>query len=278
MSAAYYVHMQRYVLEELKGDDWRDRLGAFMKLRGSKRCATKPTKTIRISADNILTDTSKFREVVRDAYGYMASLSVNDGIAYRESELSRLDERIHVRYVRTKHGEEFHFEAKEPFELKMHVSLPKEKFRSLIGQGLPTSLEPGQLTIEGSPLWEKFASEPSVAQLKQDRKGIISIIRVDATGMPISRIDHIHCKIEGGFDEWRVTTPLPGNLGSITFALDLDAMRKHPMVSARRCAPLSVGEVICLRSKASRLKTSNCSITWPNSSVRSRMTTGSGSS
>jgi hypothetical protein len=229
---AYYVHIQRYVHESLKDDDWRGRLAAFKKARENKRAPSKPTKTIKICASNILTDTPAFREAVRDASGYMASLSVNDGIAYREDTLRRLDERIDVRYVRTKDGEQFHFEAREPVEVTMRVTLPKAKFRSLIGRGLPTSIEPGQLIIEGSPLWSKIASEATMAQLKHERKGVINIVRLDPSGEPTSRIDHLHSKIEGGLDEWRIMTPLPGNLGSLTFALDLEAMRKHPAVSA----------------------------------------------
>ena len=105
--AAYYVHMQRYIVEELKGDHWRDRLTAFKEARDGRRAATKPTKTIKICARNVLADIAAFRDAVRDATGYMASLSVKDGIAYREDALRRLDERLEVTYTRTKDGEQF---------------------------------------------------------------------------------------------------------------------------------------------------------------------------
>jgi hypothetical protein len=230
--AAYYVHMQRYVLEELKGDHWRDRLSAFKAARDGKRAATKPTKTIHISASNVLADTAAFRDAVRDASGYMASLSVKDGIAYQEDALRRLDERLDVRYIRTKDGEQFHIEARQPVELTMHVNLPRKKFKDLFGRGLVTSLGPGQLIVEGSPLWAKIASETTAAQLKQERRAAINIIRLDAAGAPAGHIDHLHCQVEGGSDEWRFTTQLPGNLVTIGFNLDLDAMRKHPVGSA----------------------------------------------
>ena len=82
--AAYYVHIQRYVTEELKSDDWRERLREYKEARAEKRPRTKPTKTIRVPVANVLSDTSKFKDAVRDAHGYMTSLAVEPGIAYRE--------------------------------------------------------------------------------------------------------------------------------------------------------------------------------------------------
>jgi hypothetical protein len=202
------------VLEELKGDNWRDRLTAFKEAREGKRAATKPTKTIKICAGNVLADTAAFRDAVRDAAGYMASLSVKAGIAYREDALRRLDERLEVTYMWTKDGEQFHIEAREPVELTMRVTLPRKKFDDLFGHRLLTSLDPGQLIFEGSPLWEKIASETTAAQFKQERRAAINIIRLDASGAPAGRVDHLHCKVEGGFDEWRFTTQLPRRIHS----------------------------------------------------------------
>ena len=121
---AYYVHVQRYVLEELKGDDWQDRLRAYNEASG-RAIEDEPTKTIQVPIKNILSDTATFRDVVREAKGYMESRSVEPGIAYREAALTQLDERFKVTYVRNKDGEHFQIDAKEPVQMKLQASSQK---------------------------------------------------------------------------------------------------------------------------------------------------------
>jgi hypothetical protein len=53
-------------------------------------------------------------------------------------------------------------------------------------------------------------------------------VRLNASGSPIARIDHLHCKIEAGFNEWRINTSLPGDLVTLGFTVDLEAMRNRP--------------------------------------------------
>src|SRR4051794_20668768 len=77
---ASYVHVQRYVIENLPGDGWRDRLLRYHAARERGESKSAPTKTIRLPGANALADTEKFKDAVRDAKGYMASLSVNEGI------------------------------------------------------------------------------------------------------------------------------------------------------------------------------------------------------
>ena len=92
---------------------------------------------------------------------------------------------------------------------------------------------PGELTLEGSPLWEKLASESKGINSSRSAEGVINIVRLNADGSPTARIDYLHCKIEGGFDEWRISTSIPGNLVTLGFSLDIKAMREHPTGSTR---------------------------------------------
>jgi len=225
---AYHVHVQRYVLEELKSDDWQDRLRAHNEARGRQRSKRAPTKTIRVPVKNILSDTSTFRDAVRDAKGYMASLLVDLGIIYREAIFAQLDERFKVTYVRGRDGEHFQIDAKEPVEMKMQGKLPKKKCDEMFGRGLPVNLDPGEMTIQGSPLWEKIASESKAIHIKQERQGFINIIRLDETGKPIARLEYLVADIEGGFDEWRFKVDLPNKLFKIEFNLDFGAIRDNP--------------------------------------------------
>ena len=222
---AYYIHIQRYVLEELRGDDWRERLRTFSGARQSGCSGSMPTKTIRIPIKSILSDTEAFKGVVRDAKGFMASLSVKEGIAYSEQALQRLDERFKVTFIKGKDGECFQLEAREPVEWKLRADLTKEKFDTLFGKGLPIDLQPGEITIQGSPLLEKINSEGKSFQIRQEPRGFLNILRLDGTGQAIARLEYLPCEIEGGHDEWRFNGRFPHDLVKIGFDLDLTALR-----------------------------------------------------
>ncbi len=225
--AAYYVHIQRYVTEDLNDDDWRDRLRAYKVARQRKQARTKPTKTIRVPISNVLSDTATFKEAVHDANGFMASLSVEQGIAFRERSLATLDERFEVTYLKNKNRVGFQIDAKEPVELKLGGKISKNKLDDLFLRGVPVSFDPGELTVQGSPLWQKIASEATWAHLRYERKGFINIVRLDTTDKPVARIDYLHCDVEGGQNEWRFKVHLPSDLATLEFSLDLNAMRAN---------------------------------------------------
>lgn len=224
---AYYVHVQRYVLEELRSDDWRGRLRTFSVARQSGCSGSMPTKTIRIPIKNILSDTEAFKGVVRDAKGFMASLSVKEGIAYSEQALQRLDERFKVTFIKGKDGERFQLDARETVEWNLRAELTKEKFHALFGKGLPIELQPGEITIQGSPLLEKINTEGKSFQIKQELPGFLNILRLDEAGQTIARLEYLPCEIEGGRDEWRFNGRFPHDLVKIGFDLDLAAIRDN---------------------------------------------------
>ena len=225
---AYYVHVQRYVLEELKGDDWRERLGGYKASRRSGDSVTPPTKTIRVPSKNVLSDTEEFKGVVRDGKGFMASLSVKEGIAYSEQALHRLDDRFRVTFIKSKDGECFQLDARETVEWKLRAEMTKEKFDTLFGKGLPIELQPGEITIEGSPLLERINTEGKYFQIKQEHRGFLNVLRLDGTGQTIARLEYLDCDIEGGRDEWRIKGRFPHDLIAIGFNLDLAAIRDEP--------------------------------------------------
>jgi hypothetical protein len=218
---AYYTHIQRYIVDNLSGDGWRNRLHEYhvARERGDFRC--QPTKTIRVPIENILGDSERFKQVVEDARRYMASLGVDEGIAYQEETLSRLDERFTVTYVRTKEGDRFQIDANQPVEFSIRGTILKSKFDDLFGRGLAVPVAPGELTIEGSPLWEKIAAEAQMVQIKREFDAIVSIIRRDISGQRVASLDLIPCKVEGGMHELRFRARLPHELLAFTFNLDL---------------------------------------------------------
>ena len=110
----------------------------------------------------------------------------------------------------------------------MQAKLPKKKFDDMFGRGVRVSLDPGQVTIDGSPLWEKIVSESKEIHIKQVRQGFINVLRLDQTGKLIARLEHLHADIEGGLDEWRFRFNLPSRLVGIEFALDIGAIRDNP--------------------------------------------------
>ena len=94
--------------------------------------------------------------------------------------------------------------------------------------------------IEGSPLWEKIASEAKFVQLKRQGKGFINIVRLDAAGKPAASIDYLHCEIEGGHSECRFKAQLPNHFVTLEFSLDLEAMRASPKSRARMNSTLAI--------------------------------------
>jgi len=225
---AYYVHIQRHIREELTGDDWREKLLAYQAPRNLGRSPSRPKKTIRVPTGNVLSDTEAFKVVVKDAEGYMASLSVEPGIAYREEALQRLDQRFKVTYLKSKDGQQFHIEAREPVEFTMRARLPKDKHEALFGKGLPVEIEPGELTFQGMPLWEKINSGAKSFQMKQQHKGIVDIVRLEGSGRTVATLEYLQCDIEGGRDEWRLKVSFPQDLATIGYSLDLRAIRDNP--------------------------------------------------
>lgn len=225
---AYYVHIQRHIREELTGDDWREKLLAYQAPRNLGRSPSRPKKTIRVPTGNVLSDTEAFKVVVKDAKGYMASLSVEPGIAYREEALQRLDERFKVTFLKSKDGQQYYIEAREPVEFTMRARLPKDKHEALFGKGLPVEIEPGELTFQGMPMWEKINSGAKSFQMKQQLKGFVNIVRLEESGRTVATLESLQCDIEGGRDEWRLKASFPHDLATIGFSLDLRALRDNP--------------------------------------------------
>ena len=226
--AAYYVHVQRYVIDNLAGDDWHRRLREYHAARERDESRSAPTKAIRVPNTNVLAETERFKAAVREAKGYMASLSVKEGITYQEESLRRLDSRFDVTLMKTREGVHFQIDAKEPVEMTLRASLTKAKADSLIGKGLPIDLEPGKLHVEGSPLWEKVSSSATAFQMKQSHKGSVNIHRLDQSGRRIASIEYLDCDIEGGQQEWRLKVRFPCDVASITFSIDIGAIRDNP--------------------------------------------------
>jgi hypothetical protein len=95
----------------------------------------------------------------------------------------------------------------------------------LFGRGLPVSTAPGELIIEGSPLWEKKISESQEVHILTEFEAIVSVHRIDEMGRSVASLDYLHCEVQGGFRELRFTAKLPSELLTIGFSLDLQEAR-----------------------------------------------------
>ena len=222
---AYYVHVHAMSLKNSKVMIGRRGFAVTMKGEDDQDGTNEDDPCSRQA---ILSDTSTFKDVIRDAKGYMESLPVEPGMKYQEAALTRLDERFRVTYIRDREGGHFQIDAKEPVEMKLHAKLPKKKFDEMFGRGVRVCLDAGEVRIDGSPLWEKIASETKEIHIKQQRKGFINILRLNESGQQIARIEHLRAQIEGGLDEWRYKFHLPNNLFGIEFNLDVGAIRQIP--------------------------------------------------
>jgi hypothetical protein len=63
----YWIFIQKYVRELLRGKDWRSKI--------SNKRGKKPEIMIPVPISNRLTEPSNFREAIKDSIGYMAKLS-----------------------------------------------------------------------------------------------------------------------------------------------------------------------------------------------------------
>lgn len=211
----YWLFLQRYIKEKLKDRDW---LGPLHKHRQGKR-KTAPKIDIHVPGTNLLADVDALKKAVKDACGYMASLGIPTGIKYEVDALKDLDPRFDISLDIVGGKKDFKLHPKEDVTIKFGV--PSEKADDLFGRGLPVELAPGELVVDGSPIWEQLATKGGTLQFSKDIQGSVNLRRLSATGTVLGQIDAIPCIFQGGPLELRFSCSLPHDLmkvqGVITF-------------------------------------------------------------
>lgn len=149
---AYWIFIQEYADEHLADVEWR----------------AQETITVRLPRSNLLKFDARFRQIVKDAIGYVAArgaMSVNGAIVASQRHLERIDPRFSVK-ISAEEGQ-----VKRQFTLRQHASVDcsydfgddeerREEF--LLGKTVPYS--PGEIHVD-TPLFERALREGGTIRL-----------------------------------------------------------------------------------------------------------------
>ena len=187
----YWIFLQRYVLSELEGKNWR----------GQK------TVTIQVPPENSLGDSSRLREAVADATRFMDALhpaSIELAIRNQKLKLESLDPRFRVSVTATDEGQQYELAATQSVQIKLSGEVGQ--IEKLVEHGAPVPKAGIQVT--GSALIEKMLEEAQTIQLSHTADVMVRLSGVDADGTGISDTIDIPGKAEGGTNETRILADL----------------------------------------------------------------------
>ncbi len=197
----FWVFIQEYAHTHLSGGEWR------VRLHGS---AKEPKVTVRVPLANRLADRQRFKEAVIRARRYLASRLISEGLAYDRESFERLDPRFRITVTASEQGKHFNLRPVEnvPVTLSFAKSFVESgKYHTLVGRGLPVTLEPGEIKAEGSLLiqdiFERAMRNKGAFHVAQNVEVGLSLIRVNKEGEVAGRIDPLPCRIQGGMIECR---------------------------------------------------------------------------
>jgi hypothetical protein len=198
----YWIFIQRYIREGIRGTDWRSRI--------SNERGKKPEIMIPVPFSNRLSEVNKFREAIKDSIGYMAKVAILTGIAYGQDTLRKLDPRFDIRITATTQGEAVEMIALE--DLRVDLKFGTEfsasgKLGDLIGRGVPVPIGPGDVTAEGSLLirsiMEETADRKGFLQLCLSGSGHVRLTHLDNQGRAVGQPHELECVYQGGLEEVR---------------------------------------------------------------------------
>jgi len=199
--SGYYLFLQKYVLEDLKGTNWR----------------RKKTLTVRILEKNLLTNTNRFLVDLGHALKFMADLrpgTIQSAVAAEKRRIESLDPRFEVDITFQNGNLHAHLRAKENIVGQLLLRGQKDdilrKAGILLGQGLPVDFRPGEVDIEGSVLLRHAFSRGGRLQISRQHEGTLSVIVSDRQGREIRSIRGMRCTMEGGTQELRMAARLEG--------------------------------------------------------------------
>jgi hypothetical protein len=208
----YWIFTQRYERTALRNVNWRD----------------QEYIQIRLPPANILTDLSGLRKAVKDAIRFMTGLAFGADIHSEKRALEDRDPRFQVEISVDTKGRHYHFRTDEviPVEFSYKEGDPGSgKIEAMLDRGHPVTFTPGEIEIKGSPLFGWFlemAGRRDVQfECNRHQEGHINVMRTDASGAVLGRIDAIPCKITCGRKEASVEGNLPPDLLAVRFTVSL---------------------------------------------------------
>ncbi len=190
----YYLFLQKYALEYLKGRNWR----------------RKKTVMVQISPKDLLTNTDRFVTDLRRALKFMTDLrpgAIESAITAEKRRIESLDPRLGVEISVNEGRRNYHLKPVQPIEFNFGFRARKEeaavKFDALLERGLPVKFGPGEITIDGMPLLAEELVKGAIVQFATRMPAVLSALALDEEGKCYGGIYGMTGELEGGRAECR---------------------------------------------------------------------------
>lgn len=182
--------------------------------------------TIYLPTKNDLTDKDNFRRAIEGAKRTMRLLhpeSIHDAATAHKARMVEADPRFDVKVSLVNEHPQFTLLPRQPvpitFTFKGDSEAMSKKVTDLIDKGLPVTFDPGEMSAQGSRLFDKVAGGCMV-QAKMDLPGTVTLVCRDAAGTELARLGDVPGRFTGGQKEcW-----FDGALGNSPLTLRIGPM------------------------------------------------------
>ena len=207
--SAWWVFLQKHVRLVLKDDSWRKRKSV----------------SIRIPPDNSLADNAKLRRAIQDAEAFMRDLrpsSIQASIKAEKTRLQELDPRFTATILAKDGNTEIQLNAHQPakFKLRFRGEEAVRKARAIYEGGGKYEFKPGELAIEGSPIFDFHGNELHAIQVSNRRDVTLRLIADHENNGGELHLD-IPATLSGGHSRCEIVGALPQSPLSIKLSFDL---------------------------------------------------------
>lgn len=205
--------------------------------------------TIRLPADNQITETAQFRKAVEEAKKWMRlhhPESIHESVIAHKERVKRTDPRFDVAVSLVDDKPNFTLLAKEKVPLTFRFSGDPEELRKklsdLMDRGALVGFEPGEVKVSGSKLFEQIEQTGCSIQAGINWTGTITLVCRDADDRELARLSDLPGQFYGGRKEIRfegdlVNSPLTVKLGpiaqdvggSVKLDINLDRWNGQPL-------------------------------------------------
>ena len=205
----YWLFMREYLEKTLKG--WKN----------------KKTPTVYVPLANDMADSATFMAAVKDAERYTTranSLTAEQQIQEHFAYLRSLDDRFDFKYFHDGKDTRITLHAKQTVNIRIGVKsrLKKErhaKFARLFKLGELVSFKPGELEIEGSPLFEHLSKDGCSVQMRVNQPLHLTVGLYQRETL-LTELSHLPGRLTGGQENLVFTTSMSNSPVSVTLRKD----------------------------------------------------------
>lgn len=237
----YWLFMREYLEKTLKG--WKNK--------------TKPTVYVPLA--NEMDDKVKFMAAVKDAGSYTTranSLTAEQQIQEHFAELKRFDSRFDYEYHHDGKESRVTLHAKETVDIRIGVksrlrTVRAAKFARLFKLGELVSFKPGELEVQGSPLFEHLTKSGCSLQMRVDRPLALTVELWNGNTL-LTALSHLPGRLTGGQEKLEFNTNMshspvsarigltgPGRGGMVTIDFNLAQWNRVKISQAKLFEPVS---------------------------------------